>query len=133
MTNEQLLIPRFKVIGTYPNSMFEIGDIITKTNEVENHFRSSTGEDVFCPEEHPQIFQKLEWWQELKRKNFPKYISVNGEIISTEDIISQLYSNISFKDMDMSFKSVAKRGIRIIVLRNSLPATKKDFDNFINK
>lgn len=72
MDTEQLLAPRFKVIASYPNSIFKVGEVIT----IGRH------EGVFCDPDGPKysdfpaIFQRLQWWEDLHVDDFPAYVKV---------------------------------------------------------
>jgi len=72
MTNEELLKPRFKVIDDYPLSWFDVGEI------VENDF------DSFDLKDFPNIFQKMEWWEERNLEDLPKYLKDDFYIIKVE-------------------------------------------------
>ena len=66
MTVEQLMQPRYKVIADYPNSIYKIGEIVQQF-----------GKDFFNTaffEKYPQLFSKLEWWQDRKPEDMPRYI-----------------------------------------------------------
>lgn len=76
MTNEELMTPRFKVIGDYPNSLFKIDEILTGDERIycdENSKRYS---------DFPNIFKPLEWWEERNIEDLPKYLKFN-EVIRT--------------------------------------------------
>ena len=70
MTAVELLQPRFEVIGIYPNSPFEIGDILTfdgviyGCNEPQKFERH--------PQDYPNLFKKLNWWEHRKLEDMPK-------------------------------------------------------------
>lgn len=75
MTPEELLKPRYRVIADYPNSGYDIGDILTPDREYwskENSIRLCA-EDV---SQYPHLFQKLEWWQERKPEEMPEYVKL---------------------------------------------------------
>lgn len=70
MTKEKLLVPRWKVIADFPYSSYCINDVIQ-------------GEEFrLCNEEHithlcnhyPELFKKLEWWEEREEKDLPDYV-----------------------------------------------------------
>jgi len=75
MSIEDLLKPRYKVIADYPNSPYEIGDLLTNNGSfliTITHFWDEWGElqkqknfheesDVL---KYPHLFKKLKWWEE---------------------------------------------------------------------
>jgi hypothetical protein len=76
---EQLLKPRYKVIGLWPNSGgTKVGDIIQI--ELDNtgfHFGGATHFGPVVSEEklksYPHLFKKLEWWEDRKPEEIPQY------------------------------------------------------------
>ncbi len=81
MTPEELLTPRFKHIASYPISKmyFDIGQILI-WNYAEQSYqcsgkdsRISMAKDTI--ESFPHLFKKLEWWEERKEDELPKYVS----------------------------------------------------------
>lgn len=75
MTTEELLIPRFKVIADYPNSLFTIGDIL-KYNNVLGDFIYYDEEGIvrITPKYYPAIFKLLNWWEERSIEELPEYV-----------------------------------------------------------
>lgn len=68
-----LLIPRYKVISPYPDMTRNVGDIVkidmTKAQQwIDSH----------CAffERFPLLFKKLEWWEDRKVIELPKYVKV---------------------------------------------------------
>lgn len=82
---DQLMIPRFEVIDDYPNSPFDIGEIIdnwhnypTDTNPliyVVNK-KTSVTETFFLEtfKKYPRIFQPLMWYEKREINELPKYL-----------------------------------------------------------
>lgn len=69
MLTEELLRPRYKVIADYPNSDYEIGQIIINESD-------------YCTR-YPAIFKPLAWWQgrtldEIVSVKFVKIIEYTG-------------------------------------------------------
>lgn len=89
MTKEELLKPRFKVIDKYPDSPFAVGEVLQLT--IDKHFgkhyeyewfghdgRYSEYESFF--NEYPNIFKKLQWWEEREKNDMPKYVLLKTAI-----------------------------------------------------
>jgi hypothetical protein len=65
MTNEELMLPRFNVIADYPNSSFDIGDILEQDEKHKtNYWVKLQLYTSRYPDKYPNIFRKLEWWEE---------------------------------------------------------------------
>ncbi len=66
MNAKELMQPRFKVISDYPDPKdhpyFKIGEVIN----------TITDEDVFYFEKYPNLFKKLNWFEERKKEDMPK-------------------------------------------------------------
>ena len=71
MSIEELMKPRWKVVTDYPQSLFFINEIVfydglwAKTDEVKV---------MVNPDSYPAIFKKLQWWEERKEEDLPKYL-----------------------------------------------------------
>jgi hypothetical protein len=70
MSTEDLMKVRYKVIADYPNSDYTVGAILN-THNYEDRW-SGVAED-FC-NQFPHLFKKLEWWEERKLEDMPKYV-----------------------------------------------------------
>ena len=74
MSNEDLMIPRYKVIANYPSMKaegFEIGSIIT-CRKYDNDF----SQNLWCEmnDKYPAIFNPIEWWEDREVKDMPRFI-----------------------------------------------------------
>jgi hypothetical protein len=74
LTVEELMMPRFKVMIDYPDSDYKVGQI------VEN---IGVGYIAFL-DSYPNIFKKMDWWEERQSGQMPDYIS-NGKIVLKVD------------------------------------------------
>lgn len=87
LTKEQLLIPRYKVIGKIPflskedSALYEIGTIIT--DDGIRPAINSNGDPVFITEwnEYAHIFQPLPWWSDRKADEMPEYVKDEYRVI----------------------------------------------------
>lgn len=66
MSIEDLMQPRYKVVADYPDSLSDIGTIIQENNSSKEWFDSL--------EDYPHIFKHLEWYEERKVADMPKYV-----------------------------------------------------------
>lgn len=80
MTAEELMIPRFEVIETYPNSNFKKGDILERipnaTNDWYNADKSLINADILLEEieQYPHLFRKMNWWEKRTADQMPKRV-----------------------------------------------------------
>lgn len=78
MKAKDLLIPRFEVIETYPNSKFKKGDLLERipnaTNNWYNHNQSLIDAEILLEdiEKYPHLFRKLNWWEKRTKAQMPK-------------------------------------------------------------
>jgi len=70
---EDLLKPRYKVIADYPFCPFEVGEILYE-HEGKFYVYEDSGRYPINPEAFPAVFKKLEWWEERKESEMPKYV-----------------------------------------------------------
>lgn len=71
MTNEEFLIPRFRVIADYPGNTLSVGKIIAGT--------LAPKELADWMEKYPHLFRKLEWYEGRKEEDMPTYIKIDPE------------------------------------------------------
>jgi len=69
MTNEELLIPRWKVIADYPGSLYKVGYIINEADNIEGRTFFTT-----TVHKYPHIFRALAWYEEREEKDMPEYV-----------------------------------------------------------
>jgi len=78
MTTDQLLTPRRKVAIKYPDSPYEVGDILICNNGTKYY------------DEFPEIFKELCWWEERKESEMPEYVKFTrtGTVILFKDCLN---------------------------------------------
>jgi len=74
MTKAELLEPRYKVVADYPHSNFEINQILDTDAQGVHISYEDYGKEYTTLADYPHLFKKLEWWEDRKDKNLPKYI-----------------------------------------------------------
>jgi hypothetical protein len=86
LTKEELLKPRIKVTGPYPHSPYQVGEQVKSvagrwhltTTAYRDEFGENIGQENYVAEstiaEYPNLFQRLEWWQERKPEDMPGYV-----------------------------------------------------------
>ncbi len=89
MTKEQLLVPRWKVIADFPGNTFYIGEIFDLPSEFTHQqiIIKGNNEEIDLDvdlHKYPLIFRKLEWWEDRKLEDMPKYIKFRNSNILFE-------------------------------------------------
>lgn len=138
MTPEQLMQKRVKVIGYYPYSVYAIGEILVLGNSdtiedysfpvYKNDGHSIVVEEV---ERSPLIFQPLNWCDERNIWEMPEYfttmyVGYEGVYKIDEWIPSQAHPGQFYSVIQRDNTGCQAWG------RNCIPATKEDYDNYIN-
>lgn len=88
MTPQELLIPRYKVIGPYPGSFYEVGEILTPKTDEELKVAAGIDELWHCLSEKEYVskeemdkcstvFKLLHWSEDRKVEDMPEYVKVN--------------------------------------------------------
>jgi hypothetical protein len=109
-TNDELMQPRYKVIADYPASDYKVGLII-----------SDIGPN-FCEylERYPHLFKKLEWWQDLKPIDFPKYVKWKfGGVFR----VINWRTNLNTSELDGVYTTEG-----FLFIKDSLPATEQEYN-----
>jgi hypothetical protein len=137
MTVKELLKPRYKVIADYPSSPFKVGEILSLIYRHYSELRdvyitkSAEYEDIVWEDDffdsYPHLFKKLDWWEERKAENMPQYIHIPGGEIVKVASISILNGTVYYPH-----KTQANMANDFSKLRNCLPATLEEYNNYIN-
>lgn len=121
MTAQDLLKPRYRVIADYPNSPFNIGEIIRQDSAgLPNNYISDAGyyRDRH-PESYPAIFKKLEWWEERSESELPKYVKVKNAVREVDEWMMQINFVILKQDSGHAMEWPLKDGC--------FPATEEEY------
>lgn len=117
MEIQKLLKPRYRVIASYPSSGYEVGSTIENIGENYCMFLN----------EYPHLFRKLEWWEERKESDLPKYVKDKNEVFEIH-----IKSNGSL-DLHPTSELAGTTNNQILHLTDILPATKEEYETFKNK
>ena len=127
---KDLLTPRFRVIGEYPNCKFREGDLLQRIPRATDDWYHADihavvgGHDISELRKYPHLFRELKWYEDLDSKDFPKYCKVGLEVANSDDVCIDVEKN------------------RIIHIGHSeylfgkctfLPATKEEYEEYIAK
>ena len=143
MTVEELLKPRYKVIAQYPNTPYEISDLVNISDD-GNLFHAITtwvGPDgqlieqqkyyhsIETLQKYPHLFKQLEWWEDRKLEEMPEYVKrVNGqEGVSGVIPFSMFRKEYEpYEDAELEW-TCGSYHISLFV-----PATEAEYTNYIN-
>ncbi len=87
MKAEELLIPRYKVIATWPECEFSRNEILIEFQEENNKEKSFAGETFNFhdhPAHWPHLFQELKWWEERKIQDLPPFVKILDEVFKVD-------------------------------------------------
>lgn len=120
MEVKDLLKRRFKIIADYPSNVHKIGSIIS--NEEVGFIDKIK---FYECEKHPHLFKELEWYEERKVEDMPKYLK------QTLDDGKTTYEEIIFWDMKHLIGMIDDRYCCDLMLWKGKyqyqPATKEEF------
>lgn len=73
-----LLKPRYKVMADWPfNNSYNVGDIILMQLRSDGNYWNGNN-DLYLREDqlrlYPHLFKKLEWWEDRKPEEMPKFL-----------------------------------------------------------
>lgn len=71
-----LMTPRYLVIADYPNSNFNVGDILTFVSKY-NVFKKPDCSSIINADDidkYPHLFRKLSWWENREMREMPDYV-----------------------------------------------------------
>ena len=139
MKVEELLMPRIEVIADYPSSPYYVGEIKDRLGDnVAAHFAK-----------YPHLFRKLNWWEERKVEDMPEYVKViaNGCSFNAGTILKANNWGV-YPDEGNNFgnegdyycllitteeSSTHDKGEEVKMnMRNVLPATEQEYNDYIN-
>lgn len=118
---------RFKVIGNYPTSFFDIGDIIQEDSEDPDLFTIPTQpykDSIFCPWSFPALFEELRWWQERGAENMPKYLK------QRTNRSKKVFKVIQWHTTCAKFLTSENKWVYFYVLKH-FPITEKEYNEIL--
>jgi hypothetical protein len=137
MKQDQLLQPRYKIVGMYPLSPFKMDQILYQHNTPESGFGkdrwySLTTDrtdltNIFLPgyvEPYPNLFRKMNWWEDRDKNDLPEYI-IQGGI--------HLYKVIHYNLENEKVNVAIENGAKFINIWNITPSTEKEYNDYVNR
>lgn len=64
MTAQELMKPRFEVIGDYPGNDISVGEVFESNSDWPESYLLK----------YPHLFRKLNWWEHRKEEDMPKKV-----------------------------------------------------------
>lgn len=124
MSVEELMKPRWKVIADFPyNQAFDVGEIVTGIkhwNYDHQYYIAPHPYDIFDPNDYPAIFKELDWWEERKEEDMPKFLKYGINI----------YPVFCYHDKTVSLIGKFPYGANMIDLRATLPSSKEEYEDY---
>lgn len=117
MSTEELLRPRYKVIIKAPGC-FKVGTIIEKHKYASGEWYVPNY--MYDPEEFPDVFKKLEWYEERKPEEMPEYLNCPSR-------------KMFFKVESWHKSYFIIDGRQKMQYRNYIPATLAEYEQYINQ
>ena len=130
MTIEKLMIPRYKVIATYPNSKFKVDDVLTEQDFEGNIWFAVErfGEAVHKDEInlYPHLFKYMAWYEKREVAEMPQFVCVgdkyyevkwdkSGDVLFYQPTVTTAWLSMSI------FGSI------------TTPVTEKEYNEYLNK
>lgn len=93
MTPKELLIPRYRLYAEYPGCPFKAGAMLIQhslgaTNVLyyeDGLYGQPNAQSIYNPENYPNNFVKLEWWEHRSIKDWPEYLrDMQGDVYRVE-------------------------------------------------
>lgn len=134
MTPKELLVPRYRLYATYPNCPFTVGTIfIEKDMGVTNNpyyevgaFGIHAQPAIYNPEEYPNNFCKLNWWENRAIIDYPEYLrDMQGDVYKLEIVFIEDRPLLQMTDVE---GKPVYRGFVYLT-----PATQGDFFSYKEK
>jgi hypothetical protein len=142
MEAKELLKPRYKVIGLWPDCTVVIGGILIKHNNIDdwlylpktNSSYAMNGIRESAAKKYPHLFKRLEWWHERDVKDLPDYIGVKDDdtflwvapVVRWDELRlnEQGLVTISFTNLKGEYEEVTQG------IWSTTPATKEEYEQY---
>jgi len=86
MNAEKLQIPRYEMIAEFPDSIINMGDIVTCREGMSLYLTECSKFDVSG---FPHLFRKMDWWEKRELHEMPKRVmfvpDTKGDIFEIEE------------------------------------------------
>lgn len=137
MTPEQLLIPRYKLYEKYPGQTEPTGTIFTKgfkgffhpdKPSINNKSIVYSAHEKWL-KEYSNLFKKLEWWEERKKKDLPQYLRYTDKASPAHGI----HKVMSWQEYNLGIVRLQHYGKVSFKMSTIKPAKQEEYNNFKKK
>lgn len=130
---EELMKPRYKVVADYPGMPFLSDQIIERegTNGTDDYYHPFNNKNI-CLNRYPNLFKKLEWWEERKQEEMPEYVKFAADgMVKRITHWDMETSSPWFMYLEGDNRPYSPGGLS---LENThwLPATEEEYNNYIS-
>lgn len=135
MTHQQLLLPRWLVLGDWPgreHDKFNIGDIITDSQSPKELPRDQNGNLRwrFEWEKYPQLFKMLWWWEKRDKNELGEHVKFIKDTDNNE--VLPVYGFGDYIGIEGFFIHESCKWSEFIWIgKHHLPATEEDYNQYI--
>lgn len=143
MRPEELLKPRYKVIGPYFGSPYKVGDIISfelihvpiakyPAPNGDRIVMNATQKDF---ELYPNIFQPLPWWSDREPEDMPEFVkilespSLTAQRLNPGDIV-RVYKHFSCSQGNYNKNGCQAFGDDFMTYAKCIPVTKEEYEQW---
>lgn len=131
MRVEELLKPRYKVIGDWPGVAGKVfaGDILILDEEAGVYWCAAEGFTEDKLKDYPYLFRRLEWWEERATDEMPEYVKNirHKHVIRVENWSGFNSNDVPLFDFRISMKHPESRGLAT----EWIPATKEEYEAYL--
>ncbi len=130
--SEELLKPRYKVIADYPGSNFKLSEVLLLFPGSIDWLRSNRPPmyqtiPISEAKSYPHIFKKLEWYEERRIDELPKYVKVTNTLFRcNNDNLGKVLKINEWKPTGADFKFFMADNYHVNHLS---PATEEEFNS----
>ena len=117
MTPEELLKPRWKVIASYPGCNWHVGAILDRDWGWDGNDEEGFAEHV---SDYPHLFRRLEWFEERKEEELPKFVKTPGDDILELVVAGEWYL--------LNGRTISHKG-----LSQCVPATETEYNEYLKQ
>ena len=133
----ELLKPRYKVIAEYPNSPFDVGDILIQDKK-GGYFECSANDEIqqvyeFDIYKCSSVFKKLQWWEEREEKDMPEYVKEDGMVYKVQEWHTDLGPKVSVFIDPKIHTQFAEHATDGPLYGKILPSTQAEYEAFKNQ
>lgn len=134
MQPEELMLPRYKVIADYPDSEFEVGEILLQCKDGIRIVSLSRNMfmDFFKVHKYPHLFKPLSCWEDRKPEEMPEYVKEKDSLYKIGEVIKVKEWDMEDEETDVPC-FMDEKDNHFTWVRGFEPATLEEYNAYINK